>query len=376
MAKRDYYEILGLSKTASQEEIKSAYKKFAKKYHPDVSKEDGASEKFKEVSEAYAVLSDSNKKSQYDQFGHAGFDQRYSQEDIFRGFDFDIFNDIFGESNFDNVFDMFFGGSRQSRQRQHKGSDLQYQVKISLKEAAFGITKEINLNKKTQCKECNGTGAKDKELETCSTCKGSGYSTATRRTPFGYFSTTSACSKCHGLGRYAKHECKHCNGSGLINETKKLSIKIPAGVDTGSILRIKGEGESIKNGITGDLFLVIQIEKDDNFERREDDIYYKTLITFSQAALGTSIKVPTLDDEVTMKIPSGTQSGTIFRLKGKGIKHLDYNSNGDEYVEVFVKTPTKISKKEKQLFEEISKIEVKPDKSDRTIFSKVIDAFK
>ena len=375
MTKRDYYEILGLAKTASQDEIKSAYKKLAKRYHPDVSKEDGASEKFKEISEAYAVLSDNNKKTQYDQFGHAGFDQRYSQEDIFRGFDFDIFDEIFGRaSGADNIFDMFFGGSRQQRQR--RGSDLQYSIKISLKEAAFGVTKDINLNKKVKCKECDGTGAKDKELEICPTCKGSGYSTSTRRTPFGYFSTTGVCSKCNGKGRYVKNECKHCNGSGLINETKKLSVKIPAGVDTGSILRIKGEGESIKNGITGDLFLVIQLEKDEDFERREDDIYYKILITFSQAALGTSIKVPTLDNEVTMKIPSGTQSGTIFRLKGKGIKHLDYNSNGDQYVEVFVKTPAKISKKEKQLFEELSKVEVKPDKSDRTIFSKVIDAFK
>ncbi len=375
MAKRDYYEILGVTKTASQEDIKSAYKKLAKKYHPDVSKEDGASEKFKEISEAYAVLSDGNKKAQYDQFGHAGFDQRYTQEDIFRGFDFDIFDEIFGRSSgVDNIFDMFFGGSRQ--QRRQRGNDLQYSVKISLKEAAFGITKDINLNKKAQCKDCDGTGAKDGELVTCPTCKGSGYSTTTRRTPFGYFSTTTNCSKCHGLGRYPKHECKHCNGSGLVNEVKKLSVKIPAGIDTGSTLRIKGEGEAVKNGSSGDLFLVIHVEKNELFERREDDLYYKTLITFSQAALGTQINIPTLEDEITMKIPAGTQSGTIFRLKGKGIKHLDFNGNGDLYVEVFIKTPTKLSKKERQLFEEISKIEVKPEKSDRTFFSKVVDAFK
>ncbi|MBI2110768.1 molecular chaperone DnaJ, partial [Candidatus Woesearchaeota archaeon] len=314
MTKRDYYEILGISKAASLDEIKKAYKNLAKKYHPDISKDKNTEEKFKEISEAYAVLSDNTKRSQYDQFGHAGFYQRYTQEDIFRGFDFNIFDEIFGRhSGFDDVFDMFFG---RSRQRQRRGSDLRYDLEISLKEAAFGTEKAITLEKELQCNSCKGTGAKDGILEECSKCDGSGQFTQTKRTPFGIFTTSAPCNKCQGSGQVIQDPCSECRGKGLLKKNKKIEVKIPAGVDTGTQLRLKGEGEAVRNGITGDLYVYLFVKKDDTFERRGNDLYTIIPITFSQAALGGSVKVPTLEKEVEMKIPSGTQSETLFRLKG------------------------------------------------------------
>jgi len=368
MTKRDYYEILGVAKTASQEELKKAYKDLAKKYHPDVSKDKSTEEKFKDISEAYAVLSDATKRSQYDQFGHQGFDQRYSQEDIFRGFDTNIFDEIFGNQGFDNVFDMFFGGNRR---RQRRGSDLRYNLKISLKEAAFGTTKHVEFEREVPCTSCKGTGSENGTLKECSKCHGSGQFAQTQRTPFGIFSTSAPCNTCNGTGQMIKDPCKTCKGKGLTYKQKKLEVKIPPGVDTGTALRLEGEGEAIKQGVTGDLYVIMIVEKDPIFERREYDLYTSINISFSLAALGDTVKVPTLEKEVEMKIPPGTQSSTIFRLRGKGIKHVHHSSYGDLYVEVKVVTPTKLNTKEKELFKQLSQTEQTPQKS---FFQKIFDA--
>lgn len=373
--KRDYYEILGVSKKASKEDIKKAYKELAKKYHPDVSKEKDSTEKFKEISEAYAVLSDDSKRNTYDQFGHTGFDQRYTQEDIFKGFDFGIFDEIFGSrgfgrgfGDFSDVFESFFWSPRQ---RERRGSDLRYDLDVSLKEAAFGTTKTVNINKLEECETCNGTGSKDGKLDRCETCNGHGVITKTSRIAFGTFTTTTTCNKCHGTGKVIRNVCNSCNGTGIKKLKKELEIKIPAGIDNGSSLRLKGQGNSIKGGKSGDLYIVINVEENEFFKRQENNIYVKIPITISQAALGTKIDVPTLDGDVEMKIPPGTQSGTLFRLKGKGIKN-DYNGIGDQFVEVNIIMPSKLNKKQVELFRELEKEE----KSQKGFFSRLKDSLE
>lgn len=376
MTKRDYYEILGISKTASNDEIKSAYKKLAKKYHPDVSKDKNSAEKFKEISEAYAVLSDNNKRAQYDQFGHAGFDQRYSQEDIFRGFDFDIFSDIFGNNEgVDSIFDMFFGGNRRKRYS-NRGSDLRYDIEITLKEAAKGAKKPISFFKEDKCENCNGTGSSDSKTEKCSKCNGKGSITHTSRTVFGYFQQTTICSNCNGLGQQIKNPCKRCNGSGILKKERHLTVTIPPGVDTGHQLRLNGEGSYIKNGQSGDLYIVIHVLEDPLFERRGNDIFIRIPISFSQAALGDKIKVPTLENEIIMTIPPSTQTGTIFRIKNKGLKSVDSDSIGDQFVEVIVRTPTKITKDIKELLQNLSKLSKEDLNYDKkSFFNKIKDTF-
>src|SRR3989344_3829562 len=294
MTKRDYYDILGISKNASKEEIKKAYKKLAMKYHPDVSKEKDSSEKFKELSEAYAVLSDDQKRSTYNQFGHDGFDQRYTQEDIFRGFDFSsVFDEIFGESfSGDSIFDMFFGSDRRARRR--KGNDLRYDLTIDFEDAAFGTKKEITINKDAICDSCNGTGAEHGNMVNCDACNGRGVVTRTQRTPFGMFSTSTTCRNCHGQGQIAKNDCKTCRGRGIVKESKKIKVTIPAGINNGQFLRLRGEGEAVKDGINGDLFVVVNVKPHKFFTRDENDLHLEVPISYSQAVLGTSIEVPTL----------------------------------------------------------------------------------
>jgi len=373
MAKRDYYDILGINKSASKDEIKKAYKKLALKYHPDRNSGKDAEEKFKEISEAYAVLSDDSKRQQYDTFGHAGFDQRYTQEDIFRGADFnDIFEDLFGESS--NIFDMFFGRGFGGK-RQRKGNDLQYNLSIEFEEAVFGATKEIIINKDVKCEHCNGTGAEHGELKQCDVCHGSGLQRRTQRTPFGIFQTQTTCRNCNGEGEVAKKACIHCNGYGIEKKSKEIKIKIPKGINEGQFLRIKGEGQHIKNGISGDLFVVINIKPHKFFTREENNVYMEFPISFSQAALGDEIKVPTLYGEVKMKIPSGTQSHTLFRLKGKGIEDVNDNSVGDQYVRIILKTPSKLNKKQKELFDELSKENKEKLKIEKSLLDKVKDVF-
>lgn len=349
MVKKDYYEVLGVNKNASKDEIKQAYKKLALKYHPDVNKEKGAEEKFKEISEAYAVLSDEDKKAQYNQFGHEGFSQQYSQEDIFRNFDFSGFGDDFPDV--DNIFDMFFGGSRRRGPR--RGSDLRYDITLTFMEAALGCKKKIKFNKVEKCEKCNGTGAKNQNVVMCDKCGGSGHVRKTQRTVFGTFIQTGTCNRCYGSGRIAKETCSYCS-NGLVEKQKEITVNIPPGVDTGSRIRLVGEGEAgERNATAGDLYIVLRVLESEIFERKGDDIYIEALISFAQAALGTTIKIPTLGGHTEIKIPEGFQSETILRLKNKGIKHLNKNSYGDQFIKIKVKTPTHLSRKEKEFYESL-----------------------
>ncbi len=369
MTKKDYYEILGVNKDATKEEIKKAYKKLALKYHPDVSKDKNSEEKFKEISEAYAVLSDDNKRQQYDRFGHEGFDQRFSQEDIFRGFDFESILREFGFGGFgSSIFESFFGGRRT-----RKGRDLQYDIDIDFKDAVFGTKKKIRIYKHVNCEDCGGTGAKNKELKTCDHCDGTGHITRTQRTPFGIFSQSSMCNYCHGNGKIARERCNRCKGSGLVKSSKEITVKIPAGIKSNSYLKIKGEGEVIKDGIPGDLFVVIHVNEDEIFERKDDDIYVTVYISFSQAALGDIINVPTLHGNVKLKIPGGTQTNTVFRLKEKGVDNIDGYGKGDQFVRVVVRTPKKLSKKQKELFRLLAKEGKEKIKIEKGFFEKIFD---
>ncbi|MBU2634564.1 MAG: molecular chaperone DnaJ [Nanoarchaeota archaeon] len=368
MTKRDYYEILGINKSSSKEEIKKAYKKLALKFHPDRNKEAGAEDKFKEISEAYAVLSDDEKRSAYNQFGHSGFDQRFSQEDIFRNFDFSqVFKEFgFGGESFgDSIFDMFFGGSRTRRK---KASDLRYDIEISFEEAAFGTKKTIRFHKNVLCDECNGTGAKDGKLENCKHCQGTGQIRRIQRTMFGVFQQVMPCKHCDE-GKIAKAKCSHCD-NGLTKEEKTLTVNIPAGVDNNSRIRVAGEGEETKHD-KGDLYIILHVQSHKLFDREENDLYTSIEISFPQAALGTEIEIPLLKGETKIKIPEGTQSDTIFRLKDKGVKHLNHNYHGDLFVKVKVKTPEKISKKEKDLYSQLAKLKKEKITLKKGFFEKV-----
>lgn len=370
-SKKDYYEILGVGKHAGKDEIKKAYKKLAIKHHPD---KGGNEEKFKELSEAYAVLSDDAKRSIYNQFGHQGFDQRYSQEDIFRGVNFDeIFRDIFGEGFGDesggDLFSMFFGGRRQRR-----GQDLRYDLEISFEEAAFGVDKKIRLPKLVECGKCRGTGAESGSLITCDNCNGAGQVRRATRTIFGTFTQISDCRKCNGHGQLAEKKCRHCH-DGLVQENKEVTLHIPGGIESGSRLRIRGEGEGISRGPPGDLYVVVHVGQHEIFERKGFDILLNFPISFSQAALGDTIEVPTLKEKVKMKILAGCQTHTIFRLRGRGMKRLQDDGYGDELVRVIVKTPGKLSKKQEELLQELAKENKEKLKIEKGFFEKVKDVF-
>jgi len=352
MTKKDYYEVLGIGKDSSKEEIKKSYKKLAIKYHPD---KGGDAEKFKEISEAYAVLSDEDKRKKYDQFGHDGFDQRYSQEDIFRGANFeDIFSEIFGNNGFgDNLFDMFFGGRRR---REHRGNDLHYEIEINFEEAAFGAEKEIEYPRMEACGECNGTGSADGKFEKCSECNGTGQVRKVQQSFFGMVQQITTCRKCRGAGKEIKNPCKECSGSGLTSNIKKLKIKIPAGVDNGNHIRISNEGEvNMEGKHPGDLYMTVHVKPHKIFTRENNDIYMEAKIPFTKAILGGEINIPTLKEETKLKIPSGTQSHTIFRLKEHGIPHVNSNKKGDQYIKVIVEIPKKINSKQKELLEKFEK---------------------
>ncbi len=365
--KRDYYEILGVDKKASAEDIKNAYRKLAMQYHPDKNKSSDAEEKFKEMSEAYAVLSDQAKRQQYDQFGHLGIDQRYSQSDIFRGVNFeDIFRDLgMGGQGFGNgigsILGMFFGG-REKRQNGRnegfiRGSDLLYGVVINLEDAANGKVMTIDIPRTEACETCRGVGAKPgTSPKTCPTCGGSGQVSTTQNTPFGKFMTTSPCGTCRGGGKVIDSPCTVCNGGGTVQKMRKLEVKIPPGVDNGSRLRILGEGELGRNGgPPGDLYVGISVNPHNVFSRNGDDLIMETNVSFVQAALGDKIVVRTLDGNIEMNIPSGTQSGHAFRLKGKGMPGLAISKKGDQIVRVKVVVPTKLTDKQKELLRQFDK---------------------
>ena len=356
MAKRDYYEILGVKKDSSKEEIKKAYKKLALKYHPDRVPEEeknNSEEKFKEISEAYAVLSDDTKRSSYNQFGHEGFDQRFSQEDIFRGFDFEnIFREFgFGGNSGGSIFDMFFGGNRRER----RARDLKYDVTIDFDEAAFGIKKDIKFRKKVLCSKCGGTGAKGGKLTQCKHCNGTGRLKRVQRTMFGMFQQVMPCKYCESTGEIAKEKCNSCGGEGNVYDTKELKVNIPAGVYDGARLRIVSEGEESRFG-NGDLYVYIQVKPHKIFDRKDYDLYLNTDISYSQAVLGSEIDVPLLKGKKKIKIPSGTESESVFRIKNEGIPYLNSNSKGDLFVKVNIVVPEKVSGKEKKLLLELSKL--------------------
>ena len=351
---KDYYKILGVSKNASKDDIKAAYKKLAKQYHPDLNKSPDASEKFKEINEAAAVLGDDQKKAQYDQYGATGEQFRGG----FEGFDFsDFMSDIgsFG-FDFDSIFENFFGGSQRTRRRQ-RGSDLRYDLEIELEDAAFGAAKTINVPRLGECEKCHGTGAESKsDIVNCDECNGRGVATRTQRTPFGLFSTTTTCRKCRGQGKYIKNECTACDGKGVVRKTRKIEIKIPKGAFDGTNLRIRGEGEASESGMhAGDLYIAIHVKPHKIFERHGNDVYVKAPVSFATSALGGTIEVPTLKGKASLKIPAGTQSNTVFRMKGLGIPNLHSHHVGDEHVEVFIAVPEKLTKKQKQLLEDFEK---------------------
>ena len=346
MTKRDYYEILEVSKGASKEEIKKAYKKLAVKHHPD---KGGDAEKFKELSEAYAVLSDENKRKQYDQFGHAGFDQRFSQEDIFRNADFNsIFEEVFGNSGFNgSIFESFFGNQR--RRGEERGQDLSCEVEISFDDAVIGVNKEIRIPISQACKECNGSGAENNDLKECRYCNGLGQIRKEKRTLFGVFSSISQCDECNGRGKIVKTRCKECKGSGIITEEKKLKIDIPAGIDNENQIRLSGRGDVNSFGRNpGDLYIIVKVKEHEKFVRDGYDIHLEAPVSFYTAVIGGEIEIPTLKGKSKLKIPSGTKSNTTFRLKEKGLKHLNYNHYGDQYIKVIIEVP-KLNSKQKEL---------------------------
>lgn len=351
---KDYYETLGVSKGASKEEIKKAYKKLAKKHHPDMNKGDKSSEeKFKEVNEAFAVLNDDNARQRYDQFG--GDPDAFRQSGGFEGFDFSNFGDIFGGGG--DIFDMFFGGGRSRKRRSgpQRGADLQYNMRVTLEDVAFGAEKEIEIPRNVACEKCNGSGANSpNDIVNCDECNGTGYVQRSQRTPFGVFSSTSSCPKCKGAGQYIKKPCSKCHGNGRIEKETKISIKIPAGIEDGASLRVAGEGEAgVKGGPSGNLYVVIHTEPHKIFERQGNDVNIETEIDFTLAALGGEIEVPTLEGkDAKLKIPSGTQPETVFRMKSKGIPNLRGFGVGAQNVIIHVKIPTKLSKKQKELLEE------------------------
>ncbi len=348
MNKRDYYEVLGVGKNATEAEIKSAFRTLAKKYHPDVSKEPDAAEKFKEAQEAYAVLSDAEKRRQYDQYGHAAFDQMGGGAGgfDFSGFDFsDIFGDLFGSG-------FGFGGGR-STNRARQGQDSLLRMDLTFEEAVFGCKKEVELNIQENCDTCHGKGGFDEE--TCSTCHGSGQMTSEQRTLFGTFMTKTTCSTCGGKGRTYKTKCSTCKGTGKIRTHKVKEVKIPAGVDTGNRLRLAGAGEAGYNGgPNGDVYIEFRVKEHPLYERDGNDIYLKLPITITDAVLGTKRDVPTLYGTVKLAIPAGSSSGDKHRLKGKGIEDVQTGRKGDMYVILDIHIPKKLSKEQKKLFEELA----------------------
>jgi molecular chaperone DnaJ len=357
--KRDYYEVLGVNKKATKEEIRRAYRKLALKYHPDRNKEADAAEKFKEVSEAYAILSDDNKRLQYDQFGHAGISGRYSAEDIFGGINFEDILRSFGlgggMGGFGNIFDFLMGRGRRRTSRQDQAIDLRYDMKITLKEAATGIEREINLKRDEQCPKCGGTGGEPgTPLNTCPNCGGRGELRQVQQTMFGQVIRVGTCPHCNGQGQTIETPCSECRGKRTVREKRSLRVQIPPGVESGSMLRLKDQGASQRGSKPGDLYVVVHVEQDKTFERLGDDILLELTISITQATLGAEIEVPTLLSKAKLKIPSGTQPDTILRLKGQGMPRTRWKGKGDQLVRIRVEVPKKLNRRQRELLEELS----------------------
>ena len=387
MAKRDYYEVLGVQKGASAEEIKKAYRKLAVKYHPD--KNPGnkeAEEKFKEAAEAYSVLSDADKKARYDQFGHAGVEG--AGPDFSGGFGNlnDILNDLFGGA-FGGGFNGFgggfggFGGGQRQQQRVHRGRDIRVRVKLTLEEIAKGVEKEISIEKSVACPDCGGRGAKNSsDIKTCPACNGTGQVQRVVNTFLGQTVTYSTCQQCGGEGKIISNPCRSCNGSGLVRQRETIKVKIPAGVEAGMQLTIQGEGHAAKNnGINGDLLVVIEEQDHKDLKREGNNLFYTKVISVTDAILGAEVEVPCLDGPYKIKVEPGTQSGTVVRLRNKGLPTVNgYGGVGDLYVKFAVWIPKKLNKDEKEIVESLrSKESFKPNptKEDKSFFDKLKDLF-
>lgn len=363
--KRDYYEVLGVSKTASDDEIKKAYRKQAKKYHPDLNPDDKVAEdKFKEVNEAYEILSDTDKKGRYDQFGHAGVDPNYGGGGFGGGFGGggvdlgDLFGDLFGGG-----FGGFGGSTRRANPNApRRGEDIRVSLVLTFMEAVHGCTKTVSVNRKDNCTECNGTGAaKGTSPETCPDCQGRGVQTVQQRTPFGVMQSTQPCSRCGGKGKIIKKPCSKCRGNGKVAATKRVEVTVPAGIDDDQSMRLTGLGDTgFNGGPSGDLIVLVTVRPDTMFERDRFDVHVTVPITYSQAVLGAEVVVPTIDGKVQYDVPDGTQSGTVFRLRGKGIQYVNGRGKGDQYVKVTVEIPKKLTRTQRDAlnaFEETLKEE-------------------
>ncbi|MCH5187832.1 MAG: molecular chaperone DnaJ [Oscillospiraceae bacterium] len=353
--KRDYYEVLGVQKGASEDEIKKAYRKLAKQYHPDLNKDNPeAAEKFKEIGEAYGVLSDADKKARYDQFGHAGVDPNYGAG----GGGFGGFSD-FDMGDLGDIFGSFFGGGFGGGQRRNgpvKGKDIQQYISITFEEAVFGCTKTVTVNRRENCEECGGTGAKSgTQPETCPTCHGSGQVRQVQQTPLGQFQTTTTCRNCGGSGKIIKEPCQKCGGSGKVRKSKNIDIKVPAGIDNDQTISARGQGEAgSRGGPNGDLFVTVQVTPHKIFRREGTNVFVDIPITFVQAALGCELDIPTIDGKVKHKIPEGTQSGDQFRFRGRGIPSVRTGNRGDQYVKVTVEVPKNLTSKQREILQQFA----------------------
>lgn len=380
MSKRDYYEVLGLAKNASEEEIKKSYRKLAIKYHPDKNPDDkAAEEKFKEAAEAYEVLSNSEKRQRYNQFGHAGVGGAASggfggggmnMDDIFSQFG-DIFGGAFGGG--------FNGGGRSTGRRVTRGTNLRVKVKLTLKDIADGVEKKIKVNKHVSCKTCSGSGAKNGQFETCKTCHGSGSITRVQQTMLGAMQTQTTCGTCNGEGRIVKDKCNTCHGDGIVREEEVININIPAGVAEGMQLSMQGKGNAApRGGINGDLLIVIEEEEHPHLKREGSHLIYYLNIGFPDAALGTTVEIPTIDAKAKIKIDPGTQSGKVLRLKGKGLPDVNSYGRGDLLVEISIYTPTHLSIDEKKTLEELKvskNFEPNPNKKEKGFFDRMKEYF-
>ncbi len=382
MAKRDYYEVLGIDKSVDESRLRTAYRDLAKKYHPDKNPGDKESEeKFKEISEAYEVLSDADKRRKYDQYGHAGLEGAFgsggfSWNDFTHAGDF---SDIFGEGGFSSIFDAFFGGGfgRRGSQKDNRGEDLQISMSLTLKEVATGVDKTIKINVKESCEKCKGSGSSDGNVAQCTQCNGSGQVRQMRRSLFGQMQTVVECPSCKGEGKIVKNKCSKCGGDGRVAQAKTVNVHIPAGVQEGQYIRLRGQGnKGPRNGGNGDILVLIKEKEDNIFEREGANLICEFPISFSQAALGAEVMVPTLKDKIKMKIPSGTQSGKVFRLKGQGLPDVNSSFIGDLYVKITIITPTTLNREEVELFKKLAVFdESKSLSPEKSFFKKFKDIF-
>lgn len=389
VAKRDLYEVLGVSKDASDADIKRAYRKLSKQYHPDINKEAGAEEKFKEIAEAYEILSDSQKRAAYDQYGHASYDPNSGFSGGGFGGGFEGFGGFGGQGfsgsytgGFEDIFDTFFGGGGGRRGNRanmpRQGADLQYVMDLTFEEAIFGKEEVIHYHRNAECETCHGTGAKPgTDPVTCSKCHGAGVINVERATPFGRMMSQTTCDVCGGTGQEIKEKCETCHGHKHVEETHKVKVKVPAGVENGNQMPLRGQGEAGENGGPyGDLYVIFRVGKSDTFEREGADIFYELPINFAQAALGDEVDVPTVHGKVKLKVPAGTQSGTVLRLRGKGAPRLRGSGMGDQHVTVRVVTPKHLTDKQREAMQIFGKEAGTHVEGEGNFFNKVKDAFK